>query len=208
MMKRKSILYGFIVWAGLLVAVLYSPMGSPDLYNTNMAYKITGNVSFSNVDFSHATSAGRGTVGDVSIGQTDNTVLGTSNPSMGIGQVRTVNGYQNGSISGSSSSAKGNGMAPGAASMSGSGNLAGSSSRSSSNMSVAGPSGSIPMSSDFQGSIVRQGATNDGEGSGLTSPDVEDNNPGQMIPLGDNLAILMMMLGIYAIFRFRRVVNV
>lgn len=206
MMKRKSILYGFIVWAGLLVAVLYSPMGSPDLYNTNMAYKITGNVSFSNVDFSHATSAGRGTVGDVSIGQTDNTVLGTSNPSMGIGQVRTVNGYQNGSISGSSSSAKGNVLASGTASMSGSGNLAGSSSRSSSNMSVAGPSGSIPMSSDFQGSIVRQGATN--EGSGLAPPDEDDNNPGQMIPIGDNLAILMMMLGIYAIFRFRRVVNV
>jgi hypothetical protein len=36
--KRKKIMVWIFTWAGLLVLVLYSPLGSPDLYSPNIYY--------------------------------------------------------------------------------------------------------------------------------------------------------------------------
>jgi hypothetical protein len=45
--RRKKILIWFFTWAGLLVAVLYSPLGSPDLYKSSSNCSVANQ----NVDF-------------------------------------------------------------------------------------------------------------------------------------------------------------
>ena len=44
--KQKNILLGILIWAGLLITVLYSPVGSPDLYTSPNYYVINQNVTF------------------------------------------------------------------------------------------------------------------------------------------------------------------
>lgn len=44
--KKKNILVWIFVWAGLLIAVLYSPIGSPDLYSTKGYFVGNQSVNF------------------------------------------------------------------------------------------------------------------------------------------------------------------
>jgi hypothetical protein len=61
--KKNKILVWLLTWAGLLLVVLYSPLGSPDLYQSSPAFAINQGVSFSgskiiNVPKSNNTSSG------------------------------------------------------------------------------------------------------------------------------------------------------
>lgn len=44
--KRKNILVWVFTWAGLLLAILYSPIGSPGLYKSSINYTANQNIDF------------------------------------------------------------------------------------------------------------------------------------------------------------------
>ena len=52
--KKKNILVWMFVWAGLLMAVLYSPIGSPDLYKSTNYFAVNQNVDFSEGNIENA----------------------------------------------------------------------------------------------------------------------------------------------------------
>ncbi len=61
--KKNKIFIWLLTWAGLLLVVLYSPLSSPDLYQSNPTFAINQGVSFSNsktisVPTSHQNSSG------------------------------------------------------------------------------------------------------------------------------------------------------
>ena len=203
MMKRKTILYGFIGWAGLFVAVLYSPMGSPDLYTGSSAYVVTQNVSFDNVVFSKK--------GSVSSGMQDNTPQVMSGGTMPSPQGSVVQPMQTsirgygGGASTNSNSKESSRPSVGSSSLGMSSGGVAKSAGTSGNIAES-RSSSVVINAELNDPMVRQSATNDG--SGVLQPDLQGGDPGQMIPIGDNLGILMMMLGIYVVLRFRRIIRI
>jgi len=52
--KRKNILVWVLTWAGLLLAVLYSPIGSPDLYKSGNNFSGNQNVNFASGNIENA----------------------------------------------------------------------------------------------------------------------------------------------------------
>ena len=46
--KKKNILIWVLTWAGLLLIVLYSPLGSPELFNQNNYYTLNQSISYNN----------------------------------------------------------------------------------------------------------------------------------------------------------------
>jgi hypothetical protein len=203
-MNKKNILYWFIGWAGLFVAVLYSPMGSPDLYTGSSAYVVTQNVSFDNVVFSKK--------GSVSSGMPDNSpqimsagALTSTQGAVAQPMQSTMRGYGSGATTNSNSNESSR-PSVGTSSLGMSSGGAAKSAANSGNIAES-RSSSVVINAELNDPMVRQSATNDG--SGILQPaDDTDNNPGQMIPIGDNLGILMMMLGIYVVLRFRRIIRI
>ncbi|MEI6754776.1 MAG: hypothetical protein WCK78_16610 [Paludibacter sp.] len=51
--QQKIILFWVLTWAGLLLAVLYSPLGSPDLYSTRQFYIANKSVNFNGEPISY-----------------------------------------------------------------------------------------------------------------------------------------------------------
>ncbi len=56
--KKKNILVWMFVWAGLLIAVLYSPIGSPDLYSTKGYFVGNQSVNFKDGAIENAPKGG------------------------------------------------------------------------------------------------------------------------------------------------------
>jgi hypothetical protein len=178
-------------------------MGSPDLYTGSSAYVVTQNVSFDNVVFSKK--------GSVSSGMQDNTpqvMSGGTMPSPQGSVVQpmqtTIRGY-GGGASTNSNSKESSRPSVGSSSLGMSSGGAAKSAGTSGNIAES-RSSSVAINAELNYPMVRQAATS--EGSGWVPPDMDDNNPGQMIPIGDNLGILMMMLGIYVVLRFRRIIRI
>lgn len=59
--KRKNILVLLVTWAALLVAVLYSPIGSPDLYSNQNFFVINRGVDFQGGHIENASNSNFGT---------------------------------------------------------------------------------------------------------------------------------------------------
>lgn len=57
--KKKNILVWIFVWAGLLIAVLYSPIGSPDLYSTKGYFVGNQSVNFKGDAIENAPNGGK-----------------------------------------------------------------------------------------------------------------------------------------------------
>lgn len=204
MMKRKTILYGFIGWAGLFVAVLYSPMGSPDLYTGSSAYVVTQNVSFDNVVFSKKGSVSSSGMPDNSPQIMSGGALTSTQGAVAQPMQTTIRGY-GGGASTNSNSKESSRPSVGSSSLGMSSGGVAKSAGTSGN--IAEPrSSSVAINAEISDPMVRQSATNDGPG--ILPPDDEVGNPGTMIPIGDNLGILMMMLGIYVVLRFRRIIRI
>ena len=178
-------------------------MGSPDLYTGSSAYVVTQNVSFDNVVFSKK--------GSVSSGIQDNTpqmMSGGAMPSPQGAVVQpmqtTIRGY-GGGASTNSNSKESSRPSVGSSSLGMSSGGVAKSAGTSGNIAES-RSSSVVINAELNDPMVRQSATNDG--SGVLQPDLQGGDPGQMIPIGDNLGILMMMLGVYVVLRFRRVVRI
>lgn len=56
--RTKNIFIWLFVWAGLLLAVLYSPIGSPDLYTTNNYFIPNSDVAFKGGEIENAPTSG------------------------------------------------------------------------------------------------------------------------------------------------------
>ncbi len=52
--QQKKILFWVLTWAGLLLAVLYSPLGSPDLYSSRQFYIANKSVNFNGEAITYA----------------------------------------------------------------------------------------------------------------------------------------------------------
>lgn len=191
-------------WAGLLVGVLYSPIGSPELY-APMQFSIVNGVDFANKEISNAPNF------SVNISQ-------SSSPTINIPANETTDKnsgkysvYNSISTSEEGSSMMGGGMAT----TSRAGNGAGANStgfwgstfkrRSSKSTEVGQSNGVISMSTDL--SMLDDNNYNNqtvGYAPGAGATDPGDEPIGNPIPVGDGLPFLLVLGVIYIIWKKAR----
>lgn len=192
-----------LVWAGLLIVVLYSPIGSPDLYYSenyyveNKSVTITG--SGSNVTRGNYASDNSDValdIPDVSSHLKTNYSVGSyqSNGSSYQGSSYSVQSptYQNNNSSGSSFSGGGSGF------------MAGGSSRGSAGSSAVTMTNgitSISLTTDLANISSKQSVNNYVAGTGGTDPGGDPS--GNPIPVGDGWGLLVFFGACYAAFKKR-----
>lgn len=199
--RHKSILVWIVSWAGLLLAVLYSPVGSPDMYSNKSFFAENQGVSFQEGRIENAP--------DVNLVSNDDNELNV--PDYGSAELKTANyavgGYQSSSSSlGSSYStqnqtyihgnASSNGLTGGGGSTfiasRGSGGSASSMSTGNNMTSDATTlSADINMSSSTRQSAGAAGST------AATDPG-GDPDSGTAIPVPDGWGFLLLLAGVYA----------
>lgn len=191
--KQSRILIWGLAWAGLFVAVLYSPVGSPDMYTPSTYFQNSG-VDFSTTTIQNA-SSGRYSGSDnlssfemtVGIQQGAN-YLSYSPTSMGVST--SSNGFYG-------FSSQRNQSSTGVSQFGGSGMIAGKASGKGSNSgsgSAIGMASNLNSSSMFEGSSNRQSAPYT-PNSGATDPG--EDPTGNPIPVGDGLPFLLVLVAIY-----------
>jgi len=204
--KQKNIMVWIIVWAGLLVAVLYSPIGSPDLYSSRNYYVdnrtiTTGNTVIQNAPKGTSTSENTDNgldIPDVSTMPKTTYAVNSYHAahSMSQGSAYSVQNqsYQNGNSSGSN----GQGTEGGTFISHGrsSANSAGSS-------AIVMTNGITTMSvtNDLSTNTVKQSASAGGGGRGGTDPGGDPT--GSAIPVGDGWELLVLFGCCYAAYKKR-----
>jgi hypothetical protein len=205
--KRKSILVWILTWAGLLVAVLYSPVGSPDLYvSTRYSIPYRGGMY------------GVAKISDVPTLKTNvtNVTGSVGNQTYSAGS-RNQNSYSasggnldaklnSGSFSGFTYSSNIQRARDKASSIGGSWAGIGSmASRSSGNNAVAQNTGVISMSTDmsmFENNSMNKQSVDDPLPplqNGGTDPG--DDPTGSPIPVGDGWILLLVFVSVYSIWK-------
>ena len=195
-----------MVWAGLLVAVLYSPVGSPDLYSSHNYYVenrtiTTGTTVIQNAPKGNRVSENTDNGLDIpdisSMPKTTysvNSYQSGNSMSQGSGYSVQNQSYQNSSSSGS------NGQGPeGSAFISG-----GRSSRNSAASSAIVMTNGITtlsVTNDVSNNTVKQGAQAGGSGRGGTDPGGDPT--GAAIPVGDGWELLVLFGLCYAAYKKR-----
>lgn len=201
--KQKSILVWILPWAGLLLAVLYSPLGSPDMYS-NKGFSIANQgVSFQEGQIENAPNIDFGSSNDdneLNVSGYGDSELKTAN--------YAVSGYQsNGSSQGSSygvqtqtymhdnsSSNSQTGVGSTFIASKGSGSSAGASSSATMSNGIATLSTNLSPSNNS----VRQGAS--ASTTGGTDPG-DDPLPDTAIPVPDGWGFLLLLAAIYAFIK-------
>ena len=193
-----------MVWAGLLVAVLYSPVGSPDLYvpvsysDSNQGIDIAG-VEFNNKPSITNSSSGNG--GSMPSTPSD---FGsrTSGSSSSFGGGSMPSNSTSGAFVGSSgmSTSKGANGGMGGGAMSG---LSSGSSKKTEGSNTSSGGGIMSMSSNQSmlenNSVTTRQAVGYSGGTGGTDPG--DDPSGAPIPVGDGWIFLLILLSVYTIYK-------
>lgn len=200
--KRKNILVWILAWAGLLVAVLYSPVGSPDLY---VAARYSSHL--------RGGMYGAAKISDVPTLKTN--VTGGSGATGNQAYSTGFRGQNQYSVSGNNFDAKFNSGSTGFFSNSGIQNArdktstVGSSwitissfgSRGSNNSTVAQNTGVVSMSTDMSMfedySTTKQSVGAGGDGG--TDPGGDPTGP--VIPVGDGWIIMLALVSGYTIWK-------
>lgn len=209
--KQNKILVWLLVWAGLLVAVLYSPVGSPDLYTSRSYYGVVNRGATPvSKDIPNAASVKTGadntdnsltpdlpdisnTGSGITSHSAGNYASATTFSQGGSSYAMQTQSYQNSSVSGGGSTG-------------GAVFIASGGSRSS-----AGTSGGIGMSNGIAGlstshtltnTSVKQDATQTTLDAGGTDPG-GDPDPGSLIPVGDGWGLLLLFGACYAALKSR-----
>lgn len=199
-----------MTWAGLLVAVLYSPVGSPDLYvSVNYNTKNQG-IAFTSAAIQNAptinSSGGRSSQGITIQSYESGTQTGGGySVATGSSSSRQMTGSFGGSTTLGTSS-KGSGSMGGGGmsglSMSGKGSGSGTSSQ-------AG--GVMSMSSNFSNQSSDNNITKQGAGTfiyttaGLGATDPGDDPSGSTIPVGDGWIFLLILASGYTVWKKSKV---
>lgn len=192
-----------MVWAGLLVAVLYSPFGSPDLY-VPVSYNASNQgIDIAGVEFGNKpgiSNSGSGNGGSMPSMPSDYSarVGGSSSYSGGS----STSSYGSGSFGGSAS---GRSKSIGASGSMGGGSMSGFSSGSSKGSDGGGAAsggGIMSMSSD-QGTVNNNGTTRQAVGysGGTGGTDPGDDPSGSAIPVGDGWIFLIVLLSVYTVYK-------
>lgn len=202
--RQKNILAWVLIWAGLLLLVLYSPVGSPDLYSNREYYAANQGVVFDGVGIENAGSVpSSSNNGSQSFSVPEQTKTGGSSYSISSGSfVDTQQGFGSGSMSGGvefrqNKGGSGSGGGFGVSSM---GSKGGSKSVSSSqNFGSAFMSTDLTQSSENNTSKQGVGYT---PGSGATDPG--DDPTGPPIPVGDGWLFLLVLSFFFVIWKTLR----
>jgi len=203
--KRKRILTWILVWAGMLIVVLYSPVGSPDLYSSQNYLVYYRPVAFKSEITAHAPKQSSVTekiddgliIPDVNSGLTSKHSIASyrqattslNGLSYEINETSSYKKYN----SGSGRSGEGDfSMITGR----GSHNSAGTS-----EVVITNGMATLSLTSGENNSIIRQSAKSDTPLLGGTDPGGDPTYPA--IPVGDGQGILILLAWCYTIFKKR-----
>jgi len=196
-----------MTWAGLLVAVLYSPVGSPNLYAPVNYNTVNQGIAFTSADVQNApsiqTSNGGGSQGLSIPSYTTTTGVGLGSMSAGASNQNSRSNMNGGGISyGFSKSNGSNGMAGGGSGLGSGFSMSGKGSGNGDNESsqAGGLLSLATNSTTSNGSMSRQGAnTYLTSGSGATDPG--DDPTGDPIPVGDGWIFLLILVSVYTVWK-------
>lgn len=220
--RQKNILIWVLTWASLLLLVLYSPFGSPDLYNNQRFYIANQGVAFNgsplstygtktlslnNVDIKNNgkkyTNNYSGTAANaLSASITNNPAKkmsinnAGSSPSINAGGAANISFVSNTAINNSANNS-GVGIA---------GDLYTSGSKNSKNKNNSGNSPDLTSLSTNLGmlpSITNDNTSKQGGTTGLAGTTDPGGDPfGDPIPVGDGWIFLLCLAGTYAVWKF------
>ena len=206
--RQKNIMVGLIVWAGLLIVVLYSPIGSPGLYSTQNYFVVNQSVIVHNGTILNAPkskSVSDNNDNDLNIPEV-NTEL-TSNHPIGsylLGSTSsgasTYGSMQTSSYQNSNSGSGGMGIG---GSFIASGRSSGSSVSSGSGIIMTNGIAALSTTSDLSTANTRQSIINTDPvpSTGGTSPGGDPT--GDPIPVGDGWGLFLLMGMSYSAFKMR-----
>jgi len=208
--KQKGIMTWIIVWAGLLIVVLYSPIGSPELYTSQNFYVQNQNVAIKK--------------GEILNSPKNNSTSGTASDELDIPDVNlsSKSSYSSGnytSANATSQGSSGGGMqtqsyqnynsATGTMNGNGTPLLANRSSRigeGSSGISMTNGITTISTTSDINNTTNKQSVSNQTNGtSGGTDPGGDPT--GDPIPVGDGWVILVFFGVCYVAVKMKYIVK-
>jgi len=193
-----------LIWAGLLIVVLYSPIGSPDLYSTKNYYVENHSVTFNNNVIQNAPKVNSASynndngldIPDISqISKTNYTVndyQSTNTLSQGSSYAVQSQSYQNNNSSGSGGLSGGNSFIA----SSGSRNSAASSA-----IVMTNGITTLSLSADLSSNSSKQSSNPYKGGTGATDPGGDPTGP--PIPVGDGWGLLVLFGVCYAAFKKR-----
>ena len=193
-----------MVWAGLLVAVLYSPVGSPDLYVPVSYNGANQGIDIAGVEFGNKPGISNSNGGNAeampSMSSDYSSRTGGSSSSFGGSSTQYSAG--SGSFGGTSGMSKSNGASSGMGGGTMSGFSSGSSKKSDGGSTASG-GGIMSMSSNQStlenNSVTTKQAVGYSGGTGGTDPG--DDPSGGTIPVGDGWIFLLVLLSVYTIYR-------
>ena len=195
-----------IVWAGLLIVVLYSPVGSPDFYSSQNFYVVNQPVSVSKgttVNTPKAMNASENNSGESGIPDI-NSDLTSTHP---IGNYKSGNASTGGSSYGIMQTQSYQNTNAGSDGMTGGGSfIASRGSRNSewtSGITMTNGIATLSISSGVSNATSRQGAKADATPSGGTDPGGDPVGPA--IPVGDGWGILVLFGAVYIIIKKKKI---
>lgn len=208
--RQKNILVWIIIWAGLLMMVLYSPIGSPDLYTPKKYFSANQGVQFNGTEIENSPSIKN---------RYQNSDQEISVPVSYSPEVRNAASYSVSASGNSSDSRPGNTPMQVNNRMSSnpkSGNPEGSSAGITGNMNTflgktskenVNPqnTGFIALTTDLNGLVnnsTPQGVNAYTSGTGATDPGDDDPN-GPPIPVGDGWGLFILFGLCYMLFKSR-----
>lgn len=201
--RRNNILIWLITWASLLLLVLYSPVGSPDLYKQNSYYYTSSQgVVFDGEEIPNSTnyrSIGKGN-NDVSIPAYSEANKNIPSYSVNGADSESKNGNNLGPISTNNQSVKiSKGSTGGDGGFSGATGFGKGSNGSSTNLQN---NGLISMSTDLSlladNNITRQGG---GLDNPIGTSDPGGDPTGPVIPIPDGWGFLLALAAVYGIIK-------
>jgi len=205
--RQKGIMVWIIIWAGLLVAVLYSPIGSPDLYSTQNYYVenrtiTTGNIVIQNAPKVNSSSENSDNGLDIpdisSLPGTNYTVRNYQ--SANSGSQGTSYGVQIKSSQSVNSSGSTGQVLEGSSFIS-SGKSSSRNSAGSSAIVMTNGITTLSLTNDISSNSTKQSATPYRGGSGGTDPGGDPTGPA--IPVGDGWGLLVLFGLCYIAFKKR-----
>jgi len=206
--KTKNILLGLLIWAGLLIAVLYSPIGSPNLYTSQDYYAINQGVNFEKAEIANATKV-RATTDNADnalpdmpdVSSTGHEATGSSTGSSSAATAASQgSSYAGQSLSSPSSNSSGSAGGGGVAVMIGGGGSRGNAGASGVSMSSGGITS---LSSPEQSYSTVKQASKTGTLGTTGGTDPGGDPTGNPIPVGDGWGVFVFFGVCYVAYKKR-----
>jgi len=202
--RKQNIIIGFISWASLLLLVLYSPIGSPDLYRPNYYYTRYQAVNFNSSGFAKRikTNSNSGNKNNINVPTYSTQSNKRTSYSVNKNNYAKNNNYSLPMITNNNHLKNNSSTGSDETGFSGfSSNKLGSSSTNSSdfqNNNLISTSTDLSLLSD--NNITRQGSTEtDQLGTPTTDPGGDPFGP--PIPVPDGWGFLLVLAGIYTVVK-------